>query len=117
MAAAKAAIQAIDEDGIVERARTLGSKLLPLVSAALRDTCPALVREVRGSGLLVGVEWTADFLALDFLIEMLDRGVILSHSMNAPRVTRFTPPAVLDDEDLRALDAAVRASGAAMAAR
>ena len=117
MAAAKAAIEAIDEEDIVERARTLGSKLLNLVTAALRDTCPALVREVRGSGLLVGIEWTADFLALDFLIEMLDRGVILSHSMNAPRVTRFTPPAVLGDEDLSVLDGAVRASGAAMAAR
>jgi putrescine aminotransferase len=117
MAAAKAAIQAIEEDGIIERARALGTWLLHLVSTALRETCPALVREVRGSGLLVGIEWTADFLALDFLIEMLDRGVILSHSMNAPRVTRFTPPAVLDDQDLRVLDAAVRASGAAMAAR
>jgi len=83
----------------------------------VHDACPSLVREVRASGLLVGIEWEADFLALDFLIEMLDRRVILSHSMNAPRVTRFTPPAVLSDGDLDVIAAAARASGAAMAAR
>jgi putrescine aminotransferase len=117
MAAAKAAVEAMEEERIVERAGALGATLLRLVTAAVNDACPSLVREVRGCGLLVGIEWTADFLALDFLIEMLDRRVVLSHSMNAPRVTRFTPPAVLDDDDLRAIDAAVRASGAAMAAR
>ena len=117
MAAATAAIRAIEAEGIIERARVLGAKLYAVVAAALQDACPALVREVRSAGLLVGIEWTADFLALDFLIEMLDRRVILSHSMNAPRVTRFTPPAVLTDEDLGVIDAAIRASGAAMAAR
>jgi hypothetical protein len=37
--------------------------------------------------------------------------------MNAPRVTRFTPPALLDDDDLETIADATRASGAAMAAR
>jgi putrescine aminotransferase len=117
MAAAKAAIETIEEEGIVERARMLGPRLHGIVAAAVQDACPWLVREVRSSGLLVGIEWTADFLALDFLIEMLDRRVIVAHSMNAPRVTRFTPPALLSDADLDLLAAAVRASGAAMAAR
>jgi putrescine aminotransferase len=117
MAAARAAIEAIEEERIVDRARVLGPRLHAIVADALQSTCPSLVREVRSAGLLVGIEWTADFLALDFLIEMLDRRVILAHSMNAPRVTRLTPPAVLDDNDLGEIAAAVRASGAAMSAR
>jgi putrescine aminotransferase len=117
MAAARAAIEAIEDEDIITRARVLGAKLHGVVETAVHDACPSLVREVRASGLLVGIEWEADFLALDFLIEMLDRRVILSHSMNAPRVTRFTPPAVLSDGDLDVIAAAARASGAAMAAR
>jgi len=117
MAAAKATIDAIEQEDIVGRAARLGSVLRPMVAAALEDTCPSLVRGVRGAGLLVGIEWVADHLALDFLIEMLDRRVILAHSMNAPRVTRFTPPATLTDDDVQTVDAAVRASGRSLASR
>jgi putrescine aminotransferase len=117
MAAVKATIAAIEDENIVDRAASLGTRLQALVSAAVADTCPSLVREVRGIGLLIAIEWTTDFLSLDFLTEMLDRRVILSHSMNAPRVTRLTPPAILTDQDLETLDAAVRASAMALASR
>jgi putrescine aminotransferase len=117
MAAAKAAIEAIDSEGVVTRAAQLGHRLYPMVSSVIAETCSSLVREVRGVGLLIGIEWNADYLALDFLIEMLDRHVLLSHSMNAPRVTRLTPPAILADEDVETLEAALGASAAAVAAR
>jgi acetylornithine/succinyldiaminopimelate/putrescine aminotransferase len=37
--------------------------------------------------------------------------------MNAPEVIRVTPPAVLDDEDVEWLEAAIRASAEALATR
>ncbi len=48
---------------------------------------------------------------------MLDRRVILSTAMNALRVSRLTPPAVLTQEDLNFLEAALRSSGKAIANR
>ena len=117
MAAAIAAIEAIEEESLVERAAALGGRLLGLIRSTLEETCPSLVREVRGAGLLIAIDWKADFLALDFLIEMLDRRVIVAHSMNAPDVTRLTPPAVLDDDDVEWLVRAVRESGETLAAR
>lgn len=117
MAAVTATIAAIREDDIVGRAAALGGRLRAVAADALADACPSLVREVRGVGLLVGIEWTTDFHALDFLTEMLDRRVILCYSMNAPRVTRLTPPAILTDDDLAVVDAALRASGRALASR
>jgi putrescine aminotransferase len=117
LAAAKAAIEAIEAEDIVARAAALGSRLRAMIAAAVDEACPALVRGVRGAGLLIGIEWKSDYLALDFLIEMFDRKVILSHSSNAPRVIRMTPPAVLDEEDIRWLEAAVLASARALAAR
>jgi putrescine aminotransferase len=77
----------------------------------------SLVSEIRAVGLLIGIEWRTDYMALDFMIEMLDRGVILSHSMNAPRVTRLTPPAILIDSDVVVLQTALAGSMEAMAKR
>ena len=117
VAAAKATILAIEEENIVARAASLGLLLRDIVARALGDTCPGLVQEVRGLGLLIGIEWKADYLALDFLIEMFDRGVIVAHSMNAPKVARLTPPAILSEEDVGAIEVAVRGSGEALARR
>ncbi|MGA7732802.1 MAG: aminotransferase class III-fold pyridoxal phosphate-dependent enzyme [Chloroflexia bacterium] len=117
MAAAKAAVETIEEENIIPRAAALGDRLLQAITKAVEDTCPSLVREVRGSGLLIAIEWNADYLALDFLCTMLDQRVILTHSMNAPTVTRLTPPAILSDEDVHVLEAAIRASGKVLAAR
>lgn len=117
MAAAKAAIEAMEEDDIVSRSGRLGKRLHESISLILQETCPSLVRDVRGAGLLIGIEFQADYLAFDFLIEMLDRRVILAHSMNAPEVIRLTPPAVLEDADVEWLQGAVQASAEALAAR
>jgi putrescine aminotransferase len=117
MAAAKATIEAIEEEDLVRRAALLGELLREVVRLAVADTCPALVREVRGIGLLIAIEWMADYHALDFLIEMFDRRVILNHSMNAPRVARLTPPAILSEEDVDTIEAAVRASAEALVTR
>jgi putrescine aminotransferase len=116
MAAAKAAIEMIDEEQIVSRAAQLGRHLRDSITAILEQACPALVREVRGAGLLIGIEWKADHVALRFLIEMLNRRVILAHSANAPLVTRLTPPAVLAQEDVEWLQVALRGSAEALAA-
>jgi len=117
MAAAKAAIDTIEEENIIARAALLGDRLRAMLLRAVEDTCRSLVREIRGAGLLLAIEWKTDFHALDFLCEMLDRHVIFTHSMNAPQVTRITPPAILAEEDIEVLEAAIRASGAALANR
>jgi putrescine aminotransferase len=107
----------MEREDVVARARELGSRLRELIAAAVRDVCPGLVHEVRGVGLLLAIEWEEEYLAYDFMMEMLDRRVIIAHSMNASQVTRFTPPAVLDDGDVRWLEDAVRASAEALATR
>jgi putrescine aminotransferase len=117
MAAVAATIRVIEEEDILGRAARLGEGLLDMTSRVVRETCPTLVTEVRGVGLLIAIEWKRDHLALDFLIEMLDRRVVLTHAMNAPRVTRLTPPAILTDVDVDTLEAAMRGSAAALMAR
>lgn len=117
MAAVKATIEAIEEEDLVSRAGSLGPKLREMIASILEETCPSLVRDVRGAGLMLAIEWEADYIALDFMIEMLDRRVITSHSMNATCISRLLPPAILADDDIDWLADAVRASAKAVAGR
>ncbi|MFJ3792884.1 aspartate aminotransferase family protein [Kitasatospora sp. NPDC090091] len=100
MAAARAAVGTIRTEGMVERADTLGRTLLDGLARIAAERCPGLVTEVRGAGLLIGAEFRDEHTAGSFVLELQDRGVLVNHSLNAHRVIRFTPPAVLTQSDV-----------------
>jgi putrescine aminotransferase len=116
MAAARGAITAIRDDDLVIRARVLGAELLGQVSRIMRGHFGAAVREVRGAGLLIGIEFTAPGPAGDLLIELVNQGVVANHSLNSHLTMRLTPPAILTRSDvdylLTAMDLAARATAA-----
>jgi putrescine aminotransferase len=97
MAAAQAAIGVIVGEGLVQRAAELGARLLRrLRESLLVEPLTSVVREIRGVGLLLAIEFLTADMAGEFMFELLDRGVISCHSMNASSVVRLTPPAILD---------------------
>jgi putrescine aminotransferase len=112
MAATRAAIAATIEDDLVARAATTGAALLERVRA-VAEPHPHLVREVRGVGLLIGIECAAAGLAGELLIELVSQKVLVNHSLNSSTVLRLTPPAVITpaevDHLVTAIDAALRA--------
>lgn len=107
-AAARATVAAIRDDNVVPRARALGETLLGQLGFLLSPRSSRLVRDVRGRGILIGLEFGAEFLAGDFMIEMLKRNVVVSYSLNAHRVVRLTPSAFLSEGDVQWLVAAAR---------
>jgi putrescine aminotransferase len=118
MAAAQAAVAAIREGDLVWRSRWLGVLLVEELEGILLNVLGGAVREVRGLGLLIGIELDVPGLAGDLLLELMEAGVIGNHSLNSERVLRLTPPAVLDHEDVDFLLAAVdRAARAVVAER
>lgn len=108
-AAASATIRVLGEEGIIERTRLLGPQVLQLAQHAVRR-CAGLVNEVRGQGLLIGIDFVSGEAATEFMIGLLDQHVIPSYSLNSTNVLRLTPPALLDSDDLdwlsRALEGA-----------
>ena len=99
-AAAAATIGVIHDEQIVQRASRTGALLLRemrLVCAALR---PAGLVEVRGRGLLLGIEFEDPGSVGELALQLLERGVLSCHSLNSSRVLRFTPPAVLADAEI-----------------
>ncbi|MCW2648980.1 MAG: aminotransferase class-III [Pseudonocardiales bacterium] len=108
--AVSATIAAIKSEGLIERTRELGPVVRELAIEAVAAHCAHAVTEVRGQGLLIGLDFVSPETATEFLIGLLDQHVIPSYSLNSSNVLRLTPPALLDSADLRWLGGALNAA-------
>ncbi|MFI0743095.1 aspartate aminotransferase family protein [Streptomyces sp. NPDC021100] len=113
--AAATTIDVLRRDRLVEQAGALGGQLLPRVSEALSAAGPRAVREVRGRGLLIGIEFASEALAGLFLTHMLRERVLTSYTLNASTTIRLTPPATLDPGHIDWLLRSLERSAAALA--
>ncbi len=98
-AAGLAAVETILEDGILEHCRRVGAYL----AAGLTDLaagCPR-VTEVRGRGLLVGVELAEGESAADRVRALMDRGFLVGTA--GDRVLRLAPPLIVEQAEIDAL--------------
>ena len=116
-AAATASIRVLQEEQLVARAERLGRELLVILHEAAAPLLDAALVEIRGRGLLIGLDFRSESLAGEFLLELVSRRVIANHSQNAQRVVRFTPPAVMTDDQVAWLGEAVAGAAETLAAR
>ncbi len=114
-AAVTATIGVIKDEGLVERSRRLGRTVLQMAADAVATHCPDLVREVRGQGLLIGIDFLSADAATEFMLGLIEHKVIPSYSLNSHHVLRLTPPALLDGSDLDWLATALDAAAAGLA--
>jgi len=109
-AAALAALDVLVEDDLAANARERGAELLA-GARAVAARYPGAVADVRGVGLLVGVELRSEGYAGTIIPEMLKRGVTAAWTLNAQRVIRLEPPLIVGAGHiataLRALEEAV----------
>lgn len=88
-AAAAATIDVLEQENLPERARVEGEYFISRLNE-LRDR-HKIIREVRGRGLMIGVE--ARFEVLDLILGSLEKGILV---LDAGRnVLRFLPPLVI----------------------
>ncbi|WP_439659401.1 aspartate aminotransferase family protein [Lentzea sp. HUAS TT2] len=115
MAAAATSIEVLRDEQLIARAEHLGGLITCTLRNLLQEHAPHLGAEVRGAGLLIGVELPSPHVAGDLVLELQNRHVLVNHSLNASGVLRLTPPAVMTDADLdwlfTAFTAAARAVG------
>jgi len=97
-AAALATLAVLEEEKLVDRAAELGEYAL----ARLRAGVGAGVREVRGRGLLLGIECDSPERAARACSEALQRGVIVLPSGDDGRVLSITPPLSIERDVLEA---------------
>ncbi len=91
-AAALAVLRILDEEKLVEGARTKGEALGKML-AALAAELPKVCETARGEGLLRGLVLKPGFVARDVLVKTQEAGLLLTAA--GERVLRFTPPLVV----------------------
>ncbi len=94
-AVAHEALDLLVEERLCERAATLGSDLL----ARLRAIDSPVVREVRGRGLLLGLEIDPSRTTARRVVDALLAGGVLSKDTRGT-VVRFAPPLIIDRAQL-----------------
>ena len=102
-------LRVIDEEGLREHAREVGSYLMDQLHT--RISRHALVGDLRGRGLFVGIELVRDRKTLEPAVEecsalveaMKARGILLSVDGPLHNVIKFKPPMVFSMQDARQL--------------
>ena len=96
-AAANAVFDAFEEENIVENSKKMGEYFKEKL-APLKDKYD-FITDVRGSGLLVGLE--LNFEGADIVGKMLEEGFLIN--CTSGNVLRFAPPLVVKEEEIDAL--------------
>ena len=91
-AAALASVDVIEKEGLVEKSKTLGEYFLK----ELRDFKSSKIREVRGLGLMLGIELKEK--AGPYVQKLTEKGVIVL--LAGATVIRLLPPLVITKEEI-----------------
>jgi ornithine--oxo-acid transaminase len=90
-----AALRLLQEEKLAERAHALGARLVEGLNAIRH---PA-IREVRGKGLLIGMELDPDWITARQFCEQLMHNGILSKETHET-VVRFAPPLIITPDEI-----------------
>lgn len=96
-AAAVEAITVIHEENLVEKAAVKGQYFMERLTA-VADQFPGVIREVRGKGLMIGVELTKEGIGGLLMSELINKGVLVAYTLNNPKVIRIEPPLIISEE-------------------
>lgn len=95
-----AAIEVLFEEKLIERAEKLGNYFM----TKLKAISSPLITDVRGKGLLIGLEIDKRVSAHDICLKLLEKGILTKETHQT--VIRFAPPLIITEKQI---DQAVKA--------
>lgn len=115
-AAALAALNVMERENLPERAKVMGEKLKEALKELAEGYLSAgkmkIIDDVRGKGLMLGIEFATKEAAMAFVKGCLERGLIVSGTLHTEKVVRIAPPLVIGDDEiewaLKVMDEIVR---------
>mgnify|MGYP001248370790 CR=1 FL=1 len=108
-----AVLDFIVENKLWEHVEKMGARL----HGALRDLQrenPKIIKEVRGRGLMIGIDYLHEFMGPMMADALAQNGVFAAYSGNAPQVMRFMVPLVVTDAEMDHIIAMIRRAVASM---
>jgi len=95
MAAGTAVVKELLGGGVLANCRRMGAYFVKKLQA-LQARFPSLVAEVRGKGLIIGMELTVD--GKDIVKRCLEEGLIINCTVD--KVLRFLPPLIVREKEI-----------------
>ena len=96
-AAGVATIKYIKENDVLAKSRENGAYLKAGLQK-IADEFPEVIKEVRGRGMMIGIELTKEGIGGMLMALMIDKNVIVAYTLNNPKVIRMEPPLITPKE-------------------
>ena len=87
----------IKEENLLERCAEMGAYLQAGLQK-IADEFPSVIKEIRGKGLMIGIELTKEGAGGMLMSLMIDKNVIVAYTLNNPKVIRMEPPMIVTKE-------------------
>jgi ornithine--oxo-acid transaminase len=97
------ALNVLLDESLIQRAATAGEYFMK----KLKQLSSPMIKEVRGRGLLIGIEFHADHNAYDVCMALLSYGVLTKDTHRT--IIRFAPPLMVTEADIDKTVAALQA--------
>lgn len=110
-AAGLATLQVIEEENLLQRSAETGAYFKKGLEA-IAEEFPLVITEVRGRGMMLGLNLVKEGAGGMLMALMINRHIIVAYTLNNPRVIRIEPPLIMPasvvDHVLEELRASVR---------
>lgn len=96
-AAGIAAIKYIQEEDLLRRGRETGTYFKAGLEKIMQEY-PEVIAQVRGRGMMIGIELTKEGAGGMLMSLMIDKKIIVAYTLNNPKVIRIEPPLIMPVE-------------------
>jgi putrescine aminotransferase len=96
-AAGIAAIKYIQEEDLLRRGRETGAYFKEGMEKIMQEY-PEVIAQVRGRGMMIGIELTKEGAGGMLMSLMIDKKIIVAYTLNNPKVIRIEPPLIMPVE-------------------
>lgn len=96
-AAGIAAIKYIQEEDLLLRGRETGAYFKAGLEKIMQEY-PEVIAQVRGRGMMIGIELTKEGAGGMLMSLMIDKKIIVAYTLNNPKVIRIEPPLIMPVE-------------------
>lgn len=86
-----ATLKVIEEEDLLQRGTDSGAYLKAGLEAIAKDY-PAVIKEVRGRGMMLGIELVKEGAGGMVMSIMINNNIIIAYTLNNPKVMRMEPP-------------------------
>ena len=102
-----ATLKVIEEEDLLNRGAAAGAYLKKGLEEIQKDY-PLVIKEVRGLGMMIGIELTKEGAGGMLMSLMIDSNILIAYTLNNPKVIRMEPPLIMPIEVIDQVLAAFR---------